>query len=125
MGAGFDRIAPVLPVRDVRRALEHYRRLGFAAAPYNELDREGPIYGFVRRGAVELHLARVADLEVARNTSSSYLYVSDADALHAEWKAAGVKGLLTEPVDTPYRLREFAHCDPDGNLLRVGSPIPA
>jgi hypothetical protein len=30
---------------------------------------------------------------------------------------------LHEPVDTDYGLREFAHVDPDGNLLRVGSPM--
>jgi hypothetical protein len=27
------------------------------------------------------------------------------------------------PGDTPYRLREFSHVDPEGNLLRIGSPL--
>jgi hypothetical protein len=29
---------------------------------------------------------------------------------------------LDAPVDTDYRMREFALVDPSGNLIRVGSP---
>jgi hypothetical protein len=44
-----------------------------------------------------------------------YLYVSDANALYAEWEALeNLDGLLIEPHDTPYGLREFAYIDPDG-----------
>ncbi|HEX6836345.1 MAG TPA: VOC family protein [Polyangia bacterium] len=119
----FLRVAPVFPVRSVRSALELYGRLGFTAKPYHELDGGDPIYGFVDRDGVALHLARVADLDGAKNTSACYLYVADANALHAEWKRAGVPGRLTEPEDTPYQLREFTYVDPDGNLLRVGSDL--
>jgi uncharacterized glyoxalase superfamily protein PhnB len=53
-----------------------------------------------------------------------YFYVSDADALFAEWKAlADLGGRLHPPHDTPYGLREFAYVDPDGTLHRVGSPL--
>jgi hypothetical protein len=119
----FDRIAPVLPVRDVRRALDHYHRLGFIAEAYREMDGSDPIYGFVRRGTIELHLARTPELKIDENTSASYVYVDDADELYHEWKTASSGGRLTEPVDTPYGLREFTHWDPDGNLLRIGSPM--
>jgi hypothetical protein len=51
-----------------------------------------------------------------------YLYVSDADALYAQWRLARVAGRLVAPVDTDYGLREGAHVDRDGNLLRFGSP---
>jgi hypothetical protein len=51
-----------------------------------------------------------------------YLYVSDADALYAQWRLTRVAGRLVAPVDTEYGLREGAHFDPDGNLLRFGSP---
>jgi uncharacterized glyoxalase superfamily protein PhnB len=53
-----------------------------------------------------------------------YLYVDDAEALDAEWDGARVEGRLIAPTDTEYGLREGAHVDPDGNLLRFGSPIP-
>jgi hypothetical protein len=121
--ATFERVAPVFPVRNVRAALEHYRRLGFEADPYEE-EREGdPIYGFLSRGPVQIHLARVTDLDPTRNTSACYIYVDDAKTLFEEWTSAKVNGRLHAPTDTPYGLREFAHVDPDGNLLRVGSRI--
>jgi hypothetical protein len=28
-------------------------------------------------------------------------------------------------ADTPYQLREGSHVDPDGNLIRFGSPMPS
>ncbi|MBP2299718.1 bleomycin resistance protein [Azospirillum picis] len=121
MTVRFERVAPVLPVRDVRAALAHYGRLGFEATAYDDASDE-PVYGFLARGEVTLHLARVPDLDPAASASACYLYVDDADALHAAWQAAGIQGRLTAVADTPYGLREFAHVDPDGNLLRVGAP---
>ncbi len=122
MAVQFERIAPILPVRDVRAALAHYRRLGFEATVYEEATAD-PIYGFLAWGGVSLHLARVPDLDPARSAAACYLYVDDVDALHAAWQAAEVDGCLTPIATTPYGLREFAHIDPDGNLLRVGAPI--
>jgi len=125
----FDRVAPVLPVRDVTAALEHYRRLGFTADAYDDEPPEpgtaahAPIYGFLECGPVQLHLALVTDFDPRRNTSACYLSVDDTDALYAQWLAADVGGRLIAPIATEYGLREMAHIDPDGNLLRIGSPI--
>jgi uncharacterized glyoxalase superfamily protein PhnB len=52
-----------------------------------------------------------------------YVYVSDADALHAEWISAGVAGRFLGPHNTPYGLREFVYTDPDGIVHRVGSTL--
>jgi hypothetical protein len=49
--------------------------------------------------------------------------VSDADSVDADWTAAGVDGRLGTPGDTVYGLREFSYVDPDGALLRIGSPL--
>jgi uncharacterized glyoxalase superfamily protein PhnB len=105
-------------VRDLDVALVRYRRLGFSI----ELD-EGARYGFVRRGAVELHL--IADDSAAGDRTGGvvYLYVSDADALHAQWVSTGVAGRFLGPHDTPYGLREFVYTDPDGIVHRVGSAV--
>ena len=119
----FLQVAPVFPVRSVRRALELYARLGFEAKAYGEQSDGDPVYGFLERGPVAIHLARVPELDCAKNTSACYLYVEDAPALYGAWKSAGVDGRFTEPEDTPYRLREFAYVDPDGNLVRVGSEL--
>jgi hypothetical protein len=49
--------------------------------------------------------------------------VRDADALYEQWSRPGVAG-HTHPVGpTPYRLREGSHVDPDGNVIRFGSPM--
>jgi catechol 2,3-dioxygenase-like lactoylglutathione lyase family enzyme len=110
-------IASVLAVRDLARALEHYRRLGFCVGKHGE-----GAYGFAERDGLSLHFRVVPDLEPARTTSAVYFYVDDADSLFAEWAAAGVNGQFFEPDDTDYGLREGAHIDLDGNLLRFGSP---
>jgi uncharacterized glyoxalase superfamily protein PhnB len=124
MTVEFKRVAPVLPVRSVPVALAHYRRLGFEGTAYAESWADDPEYGFLTWGPVSLHLARVSTLNPKTSISACYLYVSDADALYAAWQAAGIGGGLKQPTDTPYGLREFAYIDPDGNLLRVGSPLP-
>jgi catechol 2,3-dioxygenase-like lactoylglutathione lyase family enzyme len=123
MGGRFREVYPVLPVKNVARALEHYRRLGFQVKAYGEGDPSDPIYGFVDRDDVHLHLTRFAELDPKQNCSACYLKVADAAEIHAEWSRAGVPGHLSPPADQPYGLREFFHVDPDGNLLRVGSDL--
>jgi hypothetical protein len=117
------RAAPILPVRDVTAALAHYRQLGFEVRAYGPPGEADPEYGFVRWGEVELHLSLSPEHDPKITASCCYLYVSDADALYATWQAANIAGRLGPPVDTPYRLREFSHIDPEGNLLRIGSPL--
>ena len=110
-------MAAILPVRDLDRALAHYGALGFRVNPYDEG------YGYAVRGSADLHFSVHPDLDPRRNASAVYLYVDDADALYAEWRAAGVEGQFFEPHDTEYGLREGAHVDRDGNLLRFGSQL--
>ena len=115
----FERIAPVVPVLDLEAALDRYRRMGFNVTPYTG----GARYGFVDRGGVSLHVNEWDEHDPARTAAHVYFYVSDADALHAEWAAAGIEGRLGAPFDTEYGLREFAFVDPDGTLHRFGSPL--
>jgi hypothetical protein len=118
------RVAPVFPVRSVTSALDRFRALGFEGQAYGkDVGSDGPIYGFVSRGPVEIHLALTKNLVPDQNTSACYLYVDDANAVHAAWTKANVGGRLEAPQDTPYNLREFVHVDVDGNLLRVGSEL--
>jgi hypothetical protein len=73
---------------------------------------------------VSIHLTEWAEHDPLRTAASVYFYVSDADALYAEWEALEyLEGRLIAPHDTPYRLREFAYVDPDGTLHRIGSPL--
>jgi catechol 2,3-dioxygenase-like lactoylglutathione lyase family enzyme len=115
----FSEVAPVIPVRDLDAALDRYRRLGFAVESYAGGER----YGYVRRGGIQMHLTEWTEHDPERTAAAVYLYVSDADALHAQWKAVGVEGRLTKPHDTAYGLREFALVDTEGTLHRIGSPM--
>ena len=56
-------------------------------------------------------------------SGSAYLYVRDADALYEEWTRPGIAGHTHPPGPTPYKLREGSHVDPDGNVIRFGSPM--
>jgi predicted enzyme related to lactoylglutathione lyase len=112
------RFAPTFPVHDIDRALEHYRRLGFDVRAY-----AGGGYGFAERDGVELHVGTLAhdDHEHGHSHTAAYLRVDDADALAAEWRAAGVE--VHGPEDTEWGQHEGAVIDPDGNVIRFGSPM--
>lgn len=112
------RIAPVFVTTDLQRALDHYQQLGFQVEAYEDAD----YYGYACRDGIEIHIARVDQLDCRTTTSCAYVWVDDAEALHAEWAAAGVAGHLQPPEMTDYGLKEGAHVDLDGNLIRFGSP---
>ena len=116
---------PIMPAKDLDATLAFYERLGFenvgaAPAEWN--------YLIIRRGGVQLHFYGDPDVDPLTTSSSCYVYTEDADALHDTWNAIGVAvdpntgSRLQEPVDTDYGMREFALVDPNGNLVRVGSP---
>ena len=113
--------APVLPVGDIARAADLYRDLGFTVERYAGADP----YAFAQRDDVHLHLAQAANINALSSMVSVYLYVDDAAALHAEWSSANLPGRLHNAEPTAYGLLEGAYVDPDGNLLRFGSPLPS
>jgi predicted enzyme related to lactoylglutathione lyase len=113
------KIAPVLPVSDLAASLAHYARLGFTTSEYTGAGAAAG-YGFARRDEMELHLGTVPEGR-AWSPATTYLYVDDADALAAEWRATGVR--VEPPVDTPWGLHEGVVIDPDGNVIRFGSPL--
>ena len=115
----FRQFSPIFPVRDMTAALAHYAALGFDAFPYEGEDG----YGFADRDGIGLHLTADPGHDPAHSHASAYLYVRDADALYAEWSRPGIGGQTLPVCLTPYQLREGAHIDPDGNLIRFGSPV--
>jgi len=108
------RIAPIFAVHDLDAAMGHYTRLGFSVRAY-----AGGGYGFASREGIEIHLGVVPDED--RRVSSAYLFVDDADALAATWRSAGVE--VHPPQDTEWGQHEGAVVDPDGNVIRFGSPV--
>jgi catechol 2,3-dioxygenase-like lactoylglutathione lyase family enzyme len=111
------RVAPVFPVSDLSAALAYYRRLGFRARAW-----EGGGYGFVTFDRAEIHLGAEPDLATRPDRrATAYLFVEDADALAQTWRAAG--GDVRQPEDTEWGQHEGVLIDPDGNVIRFGSPI--
>jgi hypothetical protein len=49
------------------------------------------------------------------------MHVNDADQLAEDWRTPGVA--VVGPEDFDYGKREGSHTDPDGNLIRFGSPL--
>jgi hypothetical protein len=110
------RASPILPVTDLDRALAHYAALGFRTSRWSE------DYDFAAWQGLELHLSVHEGHDPLRTASAVFLHVPDPDAVHAQWSAAGV-GRDLAPEDKPWQVREGAHVDDDGNLLRYGGPI--
>ncbi|HEY3867525.1 MAG TPA: VOC family protein [Actinocrinis sp.] len=108
------RVAPIFSVRDLDAALDFYQRLGFSVRTY----RSGVGYGFASRDGIEIHLG-VPSRE--HHPGSAYVFVDDADQLAAAWQAAGVEVFM--PQDTEWGQHEGTLVDPDGNIIRFGSPM--
>ncbi|WP_110180759.1 bleomycin resistance protein [Nocardioides solisilvae] len=118
---------PILPSRDLQETLAFYEALGFENR--GDLDEEWG-YLILGRGDLWLHCVATPDVDPFSTASSCYLYVDDADALHAAWSDVVEPDPLTgsrvvAPVTTAYGMREFAVVDRSGNLLRIGSDVTA
>ncbi|MGO4561469.1 VOC family protein [Rhizobiales bacterium 3FA27D7] len=118
-GVRFGRIAPMVPVKDIGRALDFYTRvLGFTKTFEN-----GNPVGFMilERDQGELHLT-LQPTHKAAVFNVAHLLVDDVDALHAVCKQHGVR-IIKSLQDKDYGLRAFVFEDPDGNRIDVGQVI--
>jgi catechol 2,3-dioxygenase-like lactoylglutathione lyase family enzyme len=105
---------PVFVVADMERAADHYRKLGFDVTHHDDS------YAFAEHGALNLHL-ELADGSGPRSGGGVlYIHCVDADDVVVEWRKAGVE--VTDPENEPWGKYEGEHVDPDGNIIRFGSP---
>jgi predicted enzyme related to lactoylglutathione lyase len=112
-GGQFSAAMPILPVRDLARTEAFYLLLGFSVTFRH------PDYLIMRAEPVEIHFGREPDPVPA----SCYLDTPDARQVWNRLRSNDLQG-LGPIVDFDYGMREFVITDPDGNHLRVGSPIP-
>jgi hypothetical protein len=114
----------VLLVRNVVKAANHYRdAMGFA---YERFWGEPPSFVILYRDGMYLMLKQVDDPKhvvphwtVSDKLWDAYFWVSDVDALYAEFVRSGAKidyGLC----DQPYGCREFGTQDLDGHDIGFG-----
>ena len=111
----------VLAVPDLDSSRRYYiDKLGFT----EDFSVDG--WSFVSRGECQIRLGHCPD-EVPVSTTGdhawfAYLHVSDAQALHQEFSAAGVS--FWHPLeDKPWGFREFAVQTPDGHRIVFGQEL--
>ena len=118
-------IAPQFFTTNLAATLAYYRdALGFECLG---TWADPPQYAIVARDGHRIHF-RVAPPPQSSPDKyddellDAYLFVDNADALHAEYAARGVE--FTRALgDTPWRSREFVLKDCDGRLLAFGSDL--
>ncbi len=111
---------PILPSRDLAATQAFWAALGFACTG------EYPDYLILARDGVELHFFRWPDHDPVTCYAGAYLRLTDAAAIDAEWGALALPATgiprLIRVEDKPWGMRELAVIDPDGNLIRLGTP---
>ncbi|MEE9416204.1 MAG: VOC family protein [Acidimicrobiales bacterium] len=101
---------PIFRVADAAETAKWYRRLGFEVVGEHRFEPGLPLYMFLDRDGVQLHLSEhTGD---ARPGTLVYFWVDDVAAVAVEFGA--------EIHDQPWG-REIKLTDPDGNRLRVAT----
>jgi hypothetical protein len=119
--------APVLHVRDVVAAANHYRdTMGFH---YERFWGDPPGFVILHRDGMYLMLTQaenphhvIPHWTVSHNMWNAYFWVDDADALHAEFVKNGAN-IDYGPCDQPYGCREFGIQDLDGYDIGFGQVV--
>ena len=122
-------IAPYSVVDDVVSTANYYRdRLGFH---YERLWNNPPSFCMVKRNGIVIMLAELERSGAMRPNHvvdpeggawDAYVWIDNADALYAEFKARGVQ-IVREVCDQPYGCRDFEIEDCNGYRLCFGQNI--
>jgi catechol 2,3-dioxygenase-like lactoylglutathione lyase family enzyme len=106
---------PIFRVADVALSVAWYERAGFEVSFHDDT------YAFAHRDRdLTIHLAQAIG-DVSLGHGALYIHCQDADRVAEEWRRAGIE--IDGPRDEDYGKREGSVSDPDGNLIRFGSPI--
>lgn len=104
-----EELVPIFRVDNARDVRTWYRRLGFDVIGEHQFEPGLPLYVFLQRGGVNLHLSEhTGD---APPGSVAYFSVDAIDTIAAEF---GV------PVESQPWGREIELIDPCGNRIRIG-----
>ena len=100
-----DELVPILYVSDGYATAKWYARLGFVVESEHRFTPHLPLYLFLRRETIKLHLSEHKG--DARPNTLLYFYVSDVDKIATEFSV-------------PIEDQEIQLTDPDGNRWRIG-----
>ena len=104
-----EELVPILHVKDGYATARWYARLGFEVEGEHRFGPGMPLYLFLKRGNVRLHLSEHKG--DARPDTLVYFYVPDVDSIADEFRV--------DVIDQPW-CREVQLTDPDGNRWRIG-----
>jgi hypothetical protein len=105
---------PIFKVSDVSRSATWFARAGFETSFHDDN------YAFAHRDRdLTIHLAHATDDDPPGH-GALYIHCQEADRLAQEWREAGIA--VDGPRDEDYGKREGSITDPDGNVIRFGSP---
>ena len=105
-----EEMVPIFRVEDAQETARWYARMGFVVIGEHRFEPGFPLYMFLERNGVHLHLSEhTGD---ARPDTLVYFWVDDVDAIATEFGA--------KISDEPWA-REIELTDPDGNRLRIGT----
>lgn len=103
-------MVPIFRVADATEAAKWYARIGFEVVGEHRFAPELPLYLFLERNGVQLHLSEhIGD---AMPNTLVYFWVDDVDRVASEF-GVGVR-------EQPWA-REIELTDPDGNRLRIAT----
>jgi uncharacterized glyoxalase superfamily protein PhnB len=111
------RIAPELPVSNLREALEHYKqKLGFRVT----MQMPDSDYAIVERGDIAIHLFE--DKTRSHSPVGIHIYTTGLDSLYAEFQQSGAH-LSQGIVRKPWGNRDFRLKDEFGNQIKFTEPL--
>ena len=116
--AKLSRIAPELPVANLKRSIEYYEQnLGFRVA----MQMPNGNYAIVERDDVAIHLFQ--DNAGILSRVGIHIFTEDLEMLHAEMQERGARvsqGILRKPWGN----RDFRVADDSGNEIKFTEPLP-
>ncbi len=121
------RSAPYFPVSNVERSVAFYEQMfGFQC----EYSAGSPLqFAICSRDSLAIMLRRVSAPELIVPTEKqggtwdAFFWVSDAQALHAEFHAKGAEIVYGPMIQEAYQMKEFAVRDCDGHVLGFGQAL--
>ena len=106
---------PIFKVADVAQSAAWFERAGF------DVSFHDATYTFAHRDLdLTIHLAQATG-DDAPGQGVLYIHCQDADGAAEQFRRAGME--VNGPQDQDYGKREGSITDPDGNMIRFGSPV--
>src|SRR5580658_3643802 len=115
--ARLSRIAPEIPVSNLKESLEYYeRKLGFRVA----MKMPSGNYAIIERDDIAIHLFQ--DDAKSPSPVGIHIFTEDLEALHAELQQRGAR-VSQKILRKPWGNRDFRVNDDSGNEIKFTEPL--